>query len=86
MVGLADGNPGAVTTLVELYKSQSDGDELLDILEEHDITGPLIWVGYNDHCDRDVDEFAEKLRQEDTAMFNRIEDYRERLEDYTDDE
>lgn len=77
IVGMAEGNPGAATALAHLAKSQDDIHDLLDTLESHDIHGPYVWVGFKDHCERDVDAFAECIRTEDDAMLEEIEDYRD---------
>lgn len=82
IIDLAEGNPGAVRTLVELVETQDDASDLFRKLTEHDIRGPLVWVGYKDHCDEDIDAFARKLRRDDPDMLAEIDAYRERLEEY----
>lgn len=80
IIELSDGNPGAVKTLASLVKTQNDGEELLDKLTENGVRGPLVWVGYKDHCDRDIDVFADAIRSDDEEMYERINDYREKIE------
>lgn len=74
---MSEGNPGAATALGQLVKTQPDATDLLDTLEVHDITGPYVWVGFKDHCEQDIDRFAQAIRDEDEAMLEEIEDYRE---------
>lgn len=78
---LAEGNPGAAVALSELVKTQSDAPTLLSTLQERDVRGPYVWVGYKDHCGEDVDEFAEAIRTKSDALFEEIEEYRELRED-----
>lgn len=77
LVDLSEGNPGAATALGKLTKTQSDAAHLLDILDAHNIRGPYVWVGFKDHCEKDIDAFAECIRTEDEAMLEEINDYRE---------
>jgi len=77
---LADGNPWAADIAVRLQATQPDGEELVEELLDRDITGPLVCVGFKDHCNENTDEFAEAVRTEDGAMFNEIEKYRKKVE------
>lgn len=77
IITLAEGIPGAVVAMAELANTQPDVIALLDTLDELDIRGSYIWVGYKDHCEKDTEEFADAIRSEDDAMLAEIEEYRE---------
>lgn len=66
---LASQNPGAVVAITHALQ-ELDPDERgawLDTL--HDKVpadnGPLIWVGFKDHCDTDVEDFIALVRGQD---------------------
>lgn len=70
MIALAEGNPGAITALIELVKSEPivDPDNIwkgmgcLMSLDTLGIYGPGIWVLYNDACDRNARKVHVLLR------------------------
>lgn len=64
IIDLSDGNPGAVTALTDLAKTQADAPLLLSVLEEADVRGPEIWEGYDHEHDGDADAYAEYIREE----------------------
>lgn len=74
---LSEGNPGALTALVDLLE-HPDGTKAILSLKRHNITGAEIWVGYSDHCGKNADEFASKLISDDPALLDEIESYRTR--------
>lgn len=77
IISLSEGNPGAATALSRLAATQDDFESLLENLEEHDMHGPYIWVGFKDHCGQDVERFAQCLREDDEEMLAEVEEYRE---------
>ena len=74
---LAEGNPGAMTVMTNLHKTQDDPEFLFERLEELDLHGTYIWVGYKDGCDEDIEAFAQAVRDGDEAMLEPVEEYRE---------
>lgn len=82
IVDIADGNPGAAKALSAIWNQRSDYEEVFDTMRDHDICGPEVWVGFKDHCDFDVDEFADKVKSEDEDMFEEIMEYRERRREF----
>lgn len=62
IIKLADGNPGATTVMVEIYKQGAtiDPDSALGgigailALDTHGIYGPRIWMLYKDVCGQDL--------------------------------
>jgi hypothetical protein len=63
---MSEGNPGALSVLVEL-----DLDLILD-LDDMNIRGPQIWVGYKDHCGKSIERFKTLVRKRDKAMVDTI--------------
>lgn len=57
MVDVCQGNPGALTLLVQL----SWFPHLIDYLHEHGPRGAALWVLYKDGCFEDVARLAEIL-------------------------
>lgn len=60
-VAMADGNPGAITVIGELLKTPLG---LVDLchLDDAEIYGSDIWVGYKNVCNHDIDKFIEMAR------------------------
>lgn len=67
MVKMSEGNPGAITVLMQLMKEPIG---LMDVLTLDDmgIRGSQIWVGYKDYCKQDIVKFKEAIKVRDTAM------------------
>ena len=68
---MSEGNPGAISVLIGLQK---DPLHLLTILhlDDMNIRGSQIWVGYKDCCDCDIDKFSEKVKARDQGMVDHI--------------
>ena len=62
LIEMAEGNPGALTCMLEMLKS--DSTALLDILyfDSMEIYGEKIYKLWNDCCNRDMDKFCETLK------------------------
>ncbi len=84
MTALGAGNPGALGVLGQLIQGQDafSGEpsnhpisypRLLD-LDDMNIYGPMIWIGFKDHCKQDLGEFAKCLQARDPAMVKTIND------------
>ena len=71
MVLMAEGNPGALSALIELSKGELG---LIDILhlDDMNVRGSQIWLGYKDHCDGDIEKFRTCIRQRDPEMVSTI--------------
>lgn len=81
IIDLADGNPGAVRTLADVaVEREDDTIQVYAELMKRDVRGPLIWVGYSDHCKSDIDCFVDGVLDGDEELFAEIEAYREKLE------
>ena len=58
MIGLGQGNPGALTVLSVVQREHTDRlPGLVDTLEQHMIYGSDIWVVYKNHCAKNIDRF-----------------------------
>lgn len=70
---MSEGNIGALTTLAKLLKH---GGELalLDILclDDMNIRGEQIWLGYKDHCGEDIERFSACIKSRDPEMVKTI--------------
>lgn len=78
LIKMSQGNPGALTALYELMKLDNG---LLSILklDSMQIRGCLIWIGYSDHCKKDIHKFHDYIMQRNPAMLKEINDYRQYL-------
>lgn len=62
IVKLSEGNPGAMTVMVDLYKER--GDDGLDIIvNEPNLRGCAIWLVYKDYGTQDLKRFDESIRE-----------------------
>lgn len=70
---MSEGNPGALSVLIAIiHKDPVKG--MFDILhlDDMNIRGPQIWIGYKDHCGQDLDRFLKALRERDAEMISKI--------------
>lgn len=76
MVKMSEGNPGALTVLMAMHKKQGQMAfmEMLS-LDDMNIRGPQIWLGYKDHCGEDIDKFLECVKGRDSDMVKTINEY-----------
>ena len=72
IVLLSEGNPGAVTVLAQMMKSGNKNFLLLLGLDDMNIRGWQVWVGYKDYCGCDLDKFMECIRNRDSGMIDKI--------------
>ncbi len=67
----SEGNPGALRVLLQLLESPADLVLVLS-LDDMNIRGSQIWIGYKDHCGEDMDAFREAIRSRDAKMVETI--------------
>ena len=81
MVVMSEGNPGALSVLAELMKS--DELAMIDILhlDDMNIRGWQIWVGYKDHCGEDLSKFRQCIKDRDEGMVETINKKAAQMED-----
>ena len=70
---MGEGNIGAITVLMQLIKE----DPMLGLLrvldlDDMNIRGEQIWVGYKDHCGEKIADFAKCIQDRDRAMIETI--------------
>lgn len=71
---MAEGNPGALTVLLTALKEKGTQEmgELILFLDDMNIRGTQIWIGYKDYCDCDIDKFVGCIKEKDQAMIDKI--------------
>ena len=74
MVGImSEGNIGAVTVLMRLLEKDAVRGMIYILdLDDMNIRGTQIWIGYKDHCGQDVDKFKKCLSNRDQEMVDVI--------------
>lgn len=75
----SEGNSGALSVLCELTAKSMAAIEKLENLK---ITGQFIWIGYSDHCNKNIDDFIKLVLDEDEDMLKTIQDYKKKWEEY----
>ena len=69
VVVLSEGNPGAARVLADIIKEdQVEGIHLCLHIDDMNLRGPQIWVGFKDHCGQDVDVFKAAIIDRDSEM------------------
>lgn len=73
LIELAEGNPGAASILARIA-AQDGPSSVVDLLhlDDMNIRGVQIWVGYKDHCNSDLDKFLELVRKRDPGLIATI--------------
>lgn len=61
IVTLSEGNPGALSVLIELAKA--GGYDIITYMLAFGPSGSGIWVEYKDNCGQDIDKFMEVMRE-----------------------
>ena len=65
---MAEGNIGALTVLIQLLKDKQNGLACLLHLDDMNIRGTQIWIGFKDCCKQDLEKFKERIKSRDAAM------------------
>ena len=71
VIRMAEGNPGAVSVLTQMTRGYDTALEILG-LDDMNVRGSQIWVGYKDHCGEDLAKFIECIHQRDQDMVDTI--------------
>jgi hypothetical protein len=69
---MSEGNPGAINVLMQLMKETEEGLILAVHLDDMNIRGTQIWIGYKDYCGEDIHKFAECVKTRDQGMVDKI--------------
>ena len=73
---MSEGNPGALTVLMELLKNTEHGLISIMHLDDMDIRGWKIWVGYKNYCKNDLKKFYDLIMSRDAHMIQFINEFR----------
>lgn len=69
IIKMSEGNPGAVSVLVEMAKAKGvDVLWLILGLDDMNIRGSQIWVGFKDRCGGDLGVFEQAIKDRDPEM------------------
>ena len=70
---MSEGNPGGLSVLCKLLDKSPEVNftYLLD-LDDMNIRGSQIWIGYKDYCKEDLEEFKKAVRGRDSKMVEMI--------------
>lgn len=73
LMKMAEGNPGAITVMMNIMKiAGQDGVFYLLHLDDMNIRGTQIWIGYKDYCGEDINKFIECIKGRDKKMVDCI--------------
>jgi len=64
---MSEGNPGAITVLIEIL-AKKDGILYILGLDDMNIRGWQIWMGYKDYCKCDIVKFIECIQNREDKM------------------
>lgn len=79
VVIMAEGNPGAVSVMAQIMGKQKElGYLTILCLDDMNIRGEQIWLGYKDFCSEVIEVFIEKIESRDEKMVDFINSYYER--------
>jgi len=71
-VDMSEGNPGGLSVVAKLLKLGLRGTVCLLNLDDMNIRGCQIWVGYKDYCKEDIDAFIKAAKERDPKMVEMI--------------
>lgn len=69
---MSEGNPGAIRVICEILASEEGIPFLIFGLDDMNIRGWQIWVGYKDYCKCDIELFKKKIRERSQEMVDII--------------
>ncbi len=73
MAIMSEGNPGAGSVLTSIFaKYQMGIGVFLEILDDMNIRGTQIWVGYKDYCCQNLDKFVFSVLARDPGIVDCI--------------
>jgi hypothetical protein len=71
LMTMSEGNPGALRVLSEMLTDPIGFMQVLS-LDDMNIRGTQIWVGYKDYCGEDILKFRECVKTRDPGMVEAI--------------
>lgn len=77
IVTMCEGNPGALNVLCSCVEKQGDMAVVtFGHLDDLDIRGDEIWVGYSDYCNKDLDRFIECVCHREQGFIDVVNTYK----------
>lgn len=78
VVFMAEGNPGALTVLIELLNKRPDDAFIYMLnLDDMNIRGSQLWIAFKYHCGSDLDKLVECTKSRDQAMIDKVNEMNE---------
>lgn len=74
IVKMAEGNPGGLSVLIDMLKANPLNLLEMLSLDDMNIRGTQIWVGYKDYCGEDLEKFLAAVKSRDPEMVKVIND------------
>lgn len=73
MVKMAEGNPGAINVIMQVLDHVGEFG-LLELLnmDDMDMRGCAIWIGYKDVCNCDIAEFVKRTHDRDPVLIDLV--------------
>lgn len=68
---MSEGNPGALSVLVKMLQRKSGLFDIL-LLDDMQIYGPSVWIGYKDWARQDLEVFVKGLKDNDKSLIDCI--------------
>lgn len=69
IVKMSEGNPGALSVLMQLIQRDDPAATMTVLsLDDMNMRGPQIWVGFKDHCGSDIEVFAKAIQDREEEM------------------
>lgn len=65
---MSEGNPGALRVIGEILESDPQGPFILLDLDDMNIRGSQVWVGYKDYCGQNINKFKDAAKARDPKM------------------
>lgn len=72
IVTMSEGNPGAMSVLMKLFSSEPHGFIFGLHLDDMNIRGPQIWLGFKDFAGEDLEKFKQALKDRSKEMVDLI--------------
>ncbi len=69
---MSEGNPGAVSVLTQFINDDIKDLMLLLSLDDMNIRGTQVWIGYKDFCKEDIEKFKACIHTRDADMITKI--------------
>jgi hypothetical protein len=69
---MSEGNPGALNVLAQIVRGDPNGFITILNLDDMNIRGTQIWVGFKDYCGSDMEKFKTLVTARDPKMIAHI--------------